>query len=42
MSYVLPCGRFGDLASLDVFDIALLVERLTKGKEIWRYGVLSV
>ncbi len=34
MSYVLPCGRFGDLA--------LLVERLTKGKEILRYGVLSV
>lgn len=48
MSYELPCGCI--LASLDAcaiawfgtYDFALLVERLTKGKEIWRYGVLSV
>lgn len=42
MSYELPCGWCSDLASLDVFDFASLVERLTKGKEILRYGVLSV
>ena len=40
MSYELLCGCI--FASLGTFDYATLVERLTKGKEILRYGVLSV